>query len=220
MLTNCGKECIDIDDRSSLYCTMVRAFLQKNRIRVAVIVSCAYLLLIIFYYHIDRYLAGIPFIAASLLIIVTFVIAAIGSFVGTLKMIFIPTERNYRIATAIYALAMVYTVLPFHVSSAPSDRNVVLRACFEGTQNQATLKFYKDHHFELHWTGVFGYSEYFTGTYKPAGDTFFLNYETMEPYRFGETILNKDSLLTPLDPNLDTDQVRVSFYLGYCKHLN
>jgi hypothetical protein len=77
--------------------------------------------------------------------------------------------------------------------------NVVLNSYFRGTQNQATLKFRNDGSFELHWSGIFGYSEYFTGSYLRRGDTFFLNYDKNAPSRFGRRILKQNGFLSSLD---------------------
>jgi len=79
----------------------------------------------------------------------------------------------------------------------------------------------KDKSFEINWTGVFFYDEWFFGTYSQKGDTIFLKYKTDKPYRFGDTILNNGSSLIPLNKfKKDSSQYFVPFYLGYCKGLN
>ena len=99
---------------------------------------------------------------------------------------------------------------------------VVFRACYEGTQNQATFKLREGNRFEVHWTGVFFADNYFTGTYKQVGDTLFLDYTSEQPPRFGDKILmdNKNESLIAIRPESDSLRKAVRFYYGYCKGLN
>jgi hypothetical protein len=100
--------------------------------------------------------------------------------------------------------------------------NVVFRACFEGTQNQATFKLLDNNRFEIHWTGVFFYDEYFVGTYEKHGDTLHLDYRWKKPIRFGERILmnNGKEILQTIRSENDSLRNVVPFYYGYCKGLN
>lgn len=99
---------------------------------------------------------------------------------------------------------------------------VTFRACYEGTQNQATFKLREGNRFEIHWTGVFFYDEYFTGTYRQIGDTLILDYHTDNPTRFGDRIFmdNQKELLTTIRQEKDSLKSVVPFYYGYCKGLN
>ena len=99
---------------------------------------------------------------------------------------------------------------------------VVFRACYEGTQNQATFKLREGNKFELHWTGVFFADNYYTGTYKQVGDTLFLHYHSDRPSRFGDKIVmdDKSELLTTVRHENDNLNYVVKFYYGYCKGLN
>jgi len=99
---------------------------------------------------------------------------------------------------------------------------VVFRACYEGTQNQATFKPREGNRFEIHWTGVFFYDEYFTGTYRQTGDTLILDYHTDRPIRFGDRVFmdNENQLLTTIRQDNDRLKNVVPFYYGYCKGLN
>ncbi len=99
---------------------------------------------------------------------------------------------------------------------------VIFRACYEGTQNQATFKLREGNRFELHWTGVFFADNYYTGTYKQVGDTLFLDYKSDRPSRFGDKILmdNNSELLTTIRQENDSLNYVVNFYYGYCKGLN
>jgi hypothetical protein len=99
---------------------------------------------------------------------------------------------------------------------------VVFIACYEGTQNQATFKLREGNRFEIHWTGVFFYDEYFTGTYRQTGDFLILDYYTDRPIRFGDRIFmdKQNELLTTIGQNKDSLKNVVLFYYGYCKGLN
>ncbi|WP_207531608.1 hypothetical protein [Desertivirga arenae] len=96
------------------------------------------------------------------------------------------------------------------------------RACFEGTQNQATFELKGKDRFELHWTGVFFYDKYYVGSYRKTGDTLFLTYKTDKPMRFGEKVLmdNTSQRLVVIKSKSDSSQFSVPFYYGYCKGLN
>lgn len=100
--------------------------------------------------------------------------------------------------------------------------NVVFRACFEGTQNQATFKLLENNKFEIHWTGVFFYDEYFVGTYEKRGDTLYLDYRGKKPIRFGDRILmdNDNEILETIRSEDDSLRNVAPFYYGFCKGLN
>jgi hypothetical protein len=100
--------------------------------------------------------------------------------------------------------------------------NVVFKACFEGTQNQATFKLLENNRFEIHWTGVFFYDEYFVGTYEKLGDTLHLNYHGNKPLRLGDRILmnNDREILETIRSDNDSLLNKVRFYYGSCKGLN
>ncbi len=202
---------------------MIKQFLQKNGIFTATVATTLYLLLIIFFYHIDKYLTGLFFLSVILLIVLSFLFIVINLLLESFKIVYNIRRLTFKycLPRIIYALPIWYTFLsPFKLSSAPSEGKVVLRACFEGTQNQATLKFYRDSTFVLLWSGVFGYSEYFSDTFSQVKDTLFLTYKTEKPYRLGRKILNKNDLLITLDTPIEDGQYKATFYLGYCKGLN
>ena len=119
-------------------------------------------------------------------------------------------------------MTLAYTIFsPYRLNSECLESKIVLRACFEGTQNQATLKFREDKTFEINWTGAFFADSWYIGTYKQTSDTFYLYYTTEKPYRFGDTVLNNGQSLITLNKNkIDSSQYFVAFYLGYCKGLN
>jgi hypothetical protein len=93
----------------------------------------------------------------------------------------------------------------------------VFRAFYEGTQNQATFKLRESGKFDIHWTGVFFYDEFFTGNYKMIGDTILMDFNTEIPRILGDTLIIKDENLYRLKS--DT-LISTYFYLGYCKGLN
>lgn len=93
----------------------------------------------------------------------------------------------------------------------------VFRACYEGTQNQATLKLRESGKFDIHWTGVFFYDEFFTGNYTKNGDTILMNFDNEIPKMLGDTLIVKNENLYRLKSD---SLISTHFYLGYCKGLN
>lgn len=196
----------------------------SRRTIIVATVCVVYLLLTIFYHHIDKHLTGVLFISLTLLIPTTFIMMVVYAIKGLIEIY--RNRQNlsakFCLPTIITLTTLIYTVFsPWRLDSERLESDVILRACFEGTQNQAYIKFRQDKSFELNWTGVFGYDEWFIGTYTQEADTFFLHYETEKPYRFGDTIINNgESLITINKFKKDSSQYFVPFYLGYCKGLN
>jgi len=196
----------------------------RKQTKVAAPACIVYLLLTIFYHHIDKYLPDALRIVLTLLIPVAFIVIVVYFIKGLMtilrnrKHLFFPIF----LPTLISLTTLAYTFFsPWRLDSEKLESPVVIRACFEGTQNQAYIKMRKDKSFEINWTGVFLYDEWFFGTYSQKGDTIFLSYKTDKPYRFGDTILNNGSSLIPLNKfKKDSSQYFVPFYLGYCKGLN
>lgn len=94
---------------------------------------------------------------------------------------------------------------------------VVTRACYEGTQNQATLKFRESGRFDLHATVVFGADRFLVGSYGRAGDTLFTWYEGERHWRLSDTLVLQDGRMMMIR----NDSLLPSyFYLGHCKGLN
>lgn len=111
---------------------------------------------------------------------------------------------------------------PFRINLESIYGDVIFRACYEGTQNQATFKLREENAFEIHWTGIFFYDEFFTGTYNQIGDTLFLDYNGKKPSRFGDKVLmdNENEKLRTIRSDIDSLQNVAIFYYGYCKGLN
>jgi len=99
---------------------------------------------------------------------------------------------------------------------------VTFRACYEGTQNQATFKLRDRNKFEIHATGVFFYDEYFTGQYIQHGDTLDLEYDGDVHGAVGEKVFmnDRDSLIEVIKQNVDSTRRPLTFYYGYCKGSN
>lgn len=94
---------------------------------------------------------------------------------------------------------------------------VDFQACYEGTQNQATFKLRESGKFDIHWTGVFFYDEFFTGEYIKNRDTILLDFKTERPRNISDTLVIDGDYIYSL--KADT-LISTRFYLGYCKGLN
>ena len=106
---------------------------------------------------------------------------------------------------------------PFNIDLERSYGKVIFRACYEGTQNQATFKLRESGKFDIHWTGVFYSDNFYTGSYSKNGDTLILNFNSKAPRNLDDTLLIKEEFIY----RLKTDTlISTHFYLGYCKGLN
>jgi hypothetical protein len=197
---------------------------RNRQIPVVTAICILYLSLTIFYHHIDKYLTGGVFIALTILVPITFILMVVYTIKGFRQIIRNRNNLSFRfcLPTIIALATLAYTIFsPWRLDSENLESKVLVRACYEGTQNQAYIKLRQDKSFELNWTGVFGYNEWFLGTYSQKNDTFYLHYTTGKPYRFGDTILNNGESLITMDTfKKDSSQYFVPFYLGYCKGLN
>lgn len=106
---------------------------------------------------------------------------------------------------------------PFKINLDKLHGQVVFRACYEGTQNQATFKLRKSGKFDIHWTGVFFYDEFFNGEYLKQGDTLLLDFETRIPRDLNDTLIIQGEYIYRLKVD---SLISTHFYLGYCKGLN
>ncbi len=197
---------------------------RKKRTIVTATFCIAYLLLTSFYHHIDKYLTGVTFIILTALIPILFLVIFLYAIKGILQVF----EYEHKLILkpclpAIISISiLLYSIFsPYRLNSESLESRVTLRACFEGTQNQAFIKFRENNTFELNWTGIFGADKWYIGSYSQKADTFYLNYTTDTPSRFGDTIINNgNSLITINKTKKDSKQYFVPFYLGYCKGLN
>ncbi|PSR54741.1 hypothetical protein AHMF7605_15120 [Adhaeribacter arboris] len=131
----------------------------KKRMIITTVICVTYLLLTIFYHHIDKHLTGPVFIILTLLIPTTFVAIVVYTISGIIKVFNNRQNLTLRLClpTVILLVTLTYTIFsPYRLDSEILESKVAIRACYEGTQNQAYIKFRKDKSFELNWTGVFG----------------------------------------------------------------
>ena len=131
---------------------------STRRAIIVTTVCIVYLLLTIFYHHIDKYVTGMTFIILTLLIPTTFITIVVHFIKGLIQVFMNRKNLAFKIfpPAIISATTLIYTIFsPYRLDSESLESKIVLRACFEGTQNQATLKFRKNKTFEINWTGVF-----------------------------------------------------------------
>ncbi|MDB5258722.1 MAG: hypothetical protein JWM14_3417 [Chitinophagaceae bacterium] len=196
----------------------------KKRTIITTATSVAYLLLTICFYHIDKYITGVFFIVLTLLIPATFIAIIAYTVSGLIKIFRNRKHLTFMLClpTIITLTTLTYTIFsPYRLNSERLESAIEIRACFEGTQNGATVKFRQDKSFELHWTGVFGYDEWWTGQWSKKGDTLFLKYDSEMVKQLGDTVLIANGYLNPIGHSVDTTKYpRPLFYLGYCRHEN
>lgn len=196
----------------------------KKQTIIATSICVVYLLLTIFYHHIDKYLTGAIFIILTLLIPITFLAIVIYMFVGLIRIFRNRRSLTFKLylPTIITLTTLIYTIFsPYRLDSEKLESEVEIRACYEGTQNQAYIKFRKDNSFELNWTGAFGYDEWWTGQWRKTGDTLLLKYDGDKIKQLGDTVLIAKGYLNPIGHSVDTAKFhRPMFYLGYCRHEN
>lgn len=196
---------------------------RKQLIKVSI--ACTiFLLLIIFYYHIEKYTTSLVYILLTLLISVSFVYIVIYLIKGLIQIFRNIKQLSIKICLPFFITFLTLTYLsfsPYRLDSEKLGSKVRLRACFEGTQNQAYILFRENQTFEINWTGVFFANDWYYGTYRQKADTLYLDYKTEKPYRFGDTIvITGQNLITINKHRIDSSQYFVPFYLGYCKGLN
>jgi hypothetical protein len=197
---------------------------SKRTMLLAILYCCIYLLLTIFYHHIDKYLTGYPFIILTLLIPLTFFLLVVNGGIGIIKIFRHRQNINLSLCspTIIYTVTLLYTLFsPYRLDSENLESPVAFQACYEGTQNQAYILFRQDKTFELNWTGVFGYDKWYTGHWRKKGTQLHLYYNTVIPKQLGTQLLLKKGYLVPIDSLFEQKKYpRVLFYLGNCKNQN
>jgi hypothetical protein len=199
--------------------------LKTNRSLILTTIFCGvYLLLTIFYPHIDKYLTGVLFIVLAFLIPIAFITIVVYEIKGVIKII--SNRKNltlkFCLPTIICSLTLLYTIFsPYRLDSEHLESKVEFRACYEGTQNQAYILFRKDKTFELHWTGVFGYNEWWTGKWDKKGNVLTLKYDNKKAEQLGAKILIANNYLNPIGNSVDKVKYpRPMFYIGYCRNEN
>ena len=203
---------------------MIKTSDTNRSIILTTIFCCVYLLLSIFYHHIDKHLTGVLYISLTLLmpaLFITIVIYEVKGIIGITR-----NRKNlslrFCLPTIICSLTLIYTIFsPYRLDSESLESEVEFRACYEGTQNQAYIKFRKDKTFELNWTGVFFANTWWTGKWSKNNDTIILKYDNEIVKKLGNKILIKDGYLHPIGHSMDSAEFyRPMFYLGFCKHEN
>jgi hypothetical protein len=195
---------------------------NRKRLIVAAILCSAYFILTVCYHHIDKYLSGPIFILLTLLIpllFITLVVLVIG---GAIRNIGSSERRQIRswLPTLLSAATLLNSIFnPLNLSSERLESGVVLRGCYEGTQNQAYVLFRQDSTFELHATGVFFSDDWYLGTWSRRGDTMLLDYDGASS-SLGNAIVIDGGYFRMVDKQAGSSDQRPQFYLGYCKHEN
>ncbi|QHL88424.1 hypothetical protein GU926_13670 [Nibribacter ruber] len=111
---------------------------------------------------------------------------------------------------------------PLNIDLEKAYGKILFRACYEGTQNQATFKLREENTFELHATGAFFYDEFFLGSYIQKGDTLILDFRGKKPAHFSDKLFmdNHNRILTINRKVNDGTLLALPFYYGYCKGTN
>jgi len=198
----------------------------RRRIFIETTVCVVFVILSIFYHHIDKYITGITFIALTLLLPITFV-AMIVFIISGLSRIF----RNRRNLTLVFCLptiivltTLIYSLFsPWRLDSENFESKVVMRACYEGTQNQSYILFRVDKSFEINSTGVFFSDFWYLGKWRQHGDTIFMIFDKEKPKIISDTVIIYKNYLIPIKQLRQVDSLNLFhryFYLGYCKGLN
>ena len=128
--------------------------------------------------------------------------------------------KNYRPLLILVAGILLIISVPYNIEDDLYGE-VNFRACYEGTQNQATFKLRGDDRFEIHYTAAFFVNDFVTGQYRLKGDTLYLTYNGATDVRFGDKVYMDDSTQYLIPIRNDTlFHSRQNFYYGYCKGLN
>lgn len=147
------------------------------------------------------------FMLAIFLALAAFFIKSIGRSIKKRKQGNLKTH----LPTAIYTLTLLLCYLIPGSESFESDAVIV--AGYEGAQNQNIIKFRENKTFEMNSTAIFGYNQWFTGTYIKKGDTLLLIYETEKPRFIGRTLVEKKDLLITVDKPMDTTKCCVPLHI-------
>lgn len=192
--------------------------MNRRSLVAAILITLSYQALVVFYYYIDKFTSGIPYLILFTLIPVLFITIIVRIIKGIVRIV-----KNRKNLTLNYCLpTLIYVLVPFLPlpSAEVLESKVVLRGCHEGTQNQSYVLFRKDHSFEVHATSIV-FSNWYTGHWQRRGDTIYLKYNEKDiDYLLGTKVVIDSGRLRPLDsPIKDLNYYRM-YYLGYCKHAN
>ncbi len=195
---------------------------ENRSITLTSIFAFLLLFLIIFYYHIDKYINGVLFLFVFLLMPLSFIALIVQTIKAIIEIIRNRKQVSFRhfIPLLISTVVFGYIFLvPYRLDSENLESRGLFKVCYEGTQNQCTIKFRKDNSFDVRWSS-FGSSSWWTGIWVKRLDTLRLKYDGDTLNRLGSLILIKDGYLVPLDTFVDPVWKRPSFYLGECRNEN
>jgi len=174
---------------------------KPNKIRVltAVVFCSLFFIFTIFNHNIDVYFNGINYIAWTVFMLILFVVTVV-FFIRSVRRS-IKKRKQWTLKMHLPALIYVLTFVLCSIipGSQSFESDAIIVAGYQGTQNETVAKFRKNHTFEMNSTAVFGYNQWFTGTYSRKGDTLFLAYDRLAPPRIGRTLLKSKNELITLD---------------------
>ena len=181
------------------------------------------LFLIIFLWPVwERFPGGFTIVLLGLLVL----IGVLWLFIDFIREV-IGVLRNWRIKKTnvvrggIIVIGSILLIsIPYNVEDLVFGE-VTFRACYEGTQNQATFKLRGKDTFEIRHTGVFFYDKFYRGKYVLDHDTLRLSFNGDIHEYFGELVLldSSDNYVKPIKGDSAINSRR-NFYFGYCKGLN
>ncbi len=120
------------------------------------------------------------------LLIVLFMIVApmmgISIWIGMKRSAFLKGSLLNVVVTVACAFIAFYTPTRGLVNLVRGQPKIV--AYYEGTQNQALLTLRQNNSFDIWWTGVFGYDEYFRGDYRQEADSLIFHFSGEPPRKF------------------------------------
>ncbi|NHA06198.1 hypothetical protein G7092_20485 [Mucilaginibacter sp. HC2] len=190
---------------------------NKPSIIRAIIITVFFVVLISCYEYIHRYISGALlslFIFGVLITIVVFLIKEIITIV----------KKRKSLSFSYFLPVLIYILVPFggsFIDLKKLESRIVLRGCYEGTQNQAYIVFREDHTFELNWTGVFFYDKWYTGRWNKKNDTIDMKYDGEIVPQLGDKVIINQGFFKPVGKQADTVRYpRPMFYVGFCKGNN
>ena len=193
---------------------------MKRKLKVSIIISILFVLLIRLRPIWVRYPGGIWNGLFFLVITILFFWLLIKILIEIVNLIRQRKNLNLKLFVPIALMTVslldgIYNPLSINLDKIYGKVN--FRACYEGTQNQATFVLRDNGKFDIHWTGVFFFDDYFTGEYVKKGDTLLLNFKTEVPQNLSDTLVIDGDYIYSLKKD---KLVPTYFYLGLCKGLN
>lgn len=143
--------------------------------------------------------------------------------IAIIKLFFNNNFKQIQMYVPIFLIPLVFTAIIYNPLNIDYFfGKVIYQACYEGTQNQAILKLRANGEFDIHWTGVFGYDEYFLGKFEEKNDTLFFNFKNGTAPRNLENlaIKSKGKGILFFEKNDSELEPSLLFYEGKCRGLN